>query len=279
MRASPPGQPTARQPSAVRGWVAQHPLGAFVGLAYLISWAWWIPFVIAGDTFRQGIGWPTQMPGLAGPLVAAVIVTWLADGAEGLGALWRSITAWRAGWWWLAVPAILGAGAVGLLVSADDLVVADLTTYTGIGESLGALATIAVVFVCNGLGEETGWRGFAVPRLLRTRSLTATSLIVAAMWAPWHLPMFFALESFKAFSAVETVGWVLGITAGSFLLTWLFRGSGGSVLLVAVWHTAFNFTSAATPATEGVVAAITSTVVMVAAVAIAIADRRQRRTT
>ena len=101
---------------------------------------------------------------------------------------------------------------------------------------------------------------------------------MAAIWAPWHLPLFFALESFEAFTVVEIVGWVIGITAGSFLLTWLFRGSGGSVLLVAVWHTAFNFTSAATPATEGVVTAITSTAVMVVAVAIVIADRRQRRT-
>ena len=98
---------------------------------------------------------------------------------------------------------------------------------------------------------------------------------MAAIWAPWHLPLFFALESFEAFTVVEIVGWVLGITAGSFLLTWLFRGSGGRLLLVAVWHTAFNFTSAATPVKEGVVAAITSTAVMVAAVAIAIADRRR----
>jgi membrane protease YdiL (CAAX protease family) len=253
-------------------------LGAFVTLAYLTSWAWWIPFVVAGDTFRQGVGWPTQIPGLAGPLVAAVIVTWAADRREGLRAFWRSISAWTAGWWWLAVPITLGAGAIGLLISANDFVAADLTIYSGIAKSLGPLATIAIVFVLNGLGEEAGWRGFAVARLLRTRSLTATSLIVAAMWAPWHLPMFFAVESFEAFTVIETVGWVIGITAGSFLLTWLFRGSGGSVLLVAVWHTAFNFTSAATPATEGVVAAITSTAVMIAAVAIAVADRRQRKT-
>lgn len=51
---------------------------------------------------------------------------------------------------------------------------------------------------------------------------------------------------------------------------------GGSVLLVAVWHTAFNFTSA-TPAASGAVAAITSTLVMVVAVAIVILDVRSRR--
>ena len=175
--------------SALRGVIARHPLAAFVGLAYLVSWSCWIPFAVRGDTFRQGVGWPTQMLGLMGPLVAAVIVTGVADGREGLHRLWRSIIRWRIG---------------------------------------------------------------------------------------WHLPMFFALESFKDFTAVEIVGWVIGLTAGSILLTWMFRGSRGSVLLVAVWHTVFNFTSGATPTGSGAVAAITSTLVMIAAVLIVIADRRSR---
>lgn len=260
----------------LRRQISAHPLAAFVALAYLISWSWWIPFVLSGETFKQGVGWPTQMPGLAGPLLAALIVTWAVDGGEGLRRLWRSIAAWRVGWWWLVVPVTLGVGAIGMLVSVDDIAMADLTTYSGIATGLGALATIAYVFVFNGLGEEVGWRGFAVSRLLRTHSLTATSLIVAAMWAPWHLPMFFALESFEAFTVVEVIGWVIGLTAGAFLLTWLFRGSGGSILLVAVWHTAFNFTSAATPASEGMVAAITSTLVMIAAVAIVVKERRSK---
>ena len=262
--------------SALRGVIARHPLAAFVGLAYLVSWSWWIPFAVRGDTFRQGVGWPTQMLGLMGPLVAAVIVTGVADGREGLHRLWRSIIRWRIGWWWSAIPLTIAAGAIALLASGHNVTRADLTTYSGIGKSVGAVGTFAIVFVCNGLGEETGWRGFAAARLLRTRSLTATSLIVAAIWAPWHLPMFFALESFKDFTAVEIVGWVIGLTAGSILLTWMFRGSGGSVLLVAVWHTVFNFTSGATPAGSGAVAAVTSTLVMIAAVLIVIADRRSR---
>lgn len=266
-----------RVPRAV-GWIRAHPLAAFVGLAYLLSWVWWIPIAMAGGTVRPGRGWPTQIPGLTGPLLAAVIVTWAVDGREGLRTLWRRITAWNVGWWWIAVAIILGAGAIGVSMSDRNVVASDLTTYSGLATNLGAFATIAVVLVVNGLGEETGWRGFAVSRLLHTHSSTATSLIVAAMWAPWHLPLFFTLQSFKTFTPVEIAGWVVGITAGSFVLTWLFRGSGGSVLLVAVWHTAFNFASGATPATEGTVAAITSTAVMVAALTIAIVDLRTTRT-
>ena len=133
------------------------------------------------------------------------------------------------------------------------------------------------MFACNGLGEETGWQGFAVARLLQTQCLTATSLLVAAVRALWHLPLFFTLESSNLFTVVEIFGWVIGITAASFLLTWLFRGSGGSVLLVGVRHTAFNFTSGATPAGSGAVAAVTSTLVMIATVLIVIGERRSGR--
>lgn len=268
---------TASAPAAtaggVRGLLARRPLAAFVVLAYLISWSWWLPLLILTGRVVQGVGWPTHLPGLAGPLLSAAIVSGVVDGGTGLGRLWSSFTAWRIGWWWSAVPITLAAGAVGVAFSGGDLVGAELWGYSGVSSGLGALLTVLIVFVLNGLGEEAGWRGFAVPRLLGTRSLTATSLIVAAMWAPWHLPLFFVMETFGAFGIAEIIGWVLGLTAGSFLLTWLYRGSGGSVLLVAVWHTAFNFTSA-TPAASGTVAAITSTIVMIVAVGIAVADRR-----
>jgi len=216
------------------------------------------------------------MAGLLGPLVAALIVTerWTAvracagcggvssgGGRVGGGSRFRSSS----------VPARSDGWRRATTSRAPTL------RHSGIGTSLGAFATVAVVFACNGLGEETGWQGFAVARLLQTQCLTATSLLVAAVRALWHLPLFFTLESSNLFTVVEIFGWVIGITAASFLLTWLFRGSGGSVLLVGVRHTAFNFTSGATPAGSGAVAAVTSTLVMIATVLIVIGERRSGR--
>jgi len=94
------------------------------------------------------------------------------------------------------------------------------------------------------------------------------------VWAPWHAPLFFFQSSFNDFTLARTVGWGIGLIAGSVVLTWLYRGAARSILLVAAWHTAFNFTSA-TSAAAGTVAAITSTLVMVAAVVIIIADWRR----
>lgn len=261
-----------------RAWVARHPLRTYVGLAYLVSWAAWWPLLLTDTPVRMGVGWPSQMPGLMGPAVAAMAVSWLAEGRSGLRALVGRCLRWRAGPWWWSVPGILAAGGVGLLVTGRIGDTATWIGYSGVPAAWSALAIVVVIFVVNGIGEELGWRGFLANRLLQHRSLLTTALLVALVWAPWHLPLFFVAVSFQAFSAPEVVGWIVGLTAGSVVLTWLYRGSERSVLLVAAWHTAFNLTSA-TPVATGAVAAISSAVVMIAAVAVAVAQLRRRRRT
>lgn len=120
-----------------------------------------------------------------------------------------------------------------------------------------------VVLLVNGLGEETGWRGFAVDRLLRDHSFTWTALVVAVAWGGWHLPFFWMVAGFRGMGPLA-VGWAVALIAGSVVLTWLYREGHRSVLLVAAWHTAFNLTSA-TGATGAVVGTITSVLVIVCA--------------
>lgn len=236
--------------------------------------------VIAGDVSRPGVAWPTHLPGLVGPALAAVVVTALTLGRTGLADLGSRVTRWRVGWgWWALVvgtAAIAPLGAAARTLAGEPFPDAvDFARYTGLGE-MGLVPVVALALVVNGLGEEAGWRGFAAERLLRTRGITATSLLVAAAWAVWHLPLFWVVESFRAMSPASVVGWLVGLTAGSVALTWIYAGSGRSVLLVAAWHTAFNLTSA-TDATSGVGAAVSSTLVMVGAVAIVVRERRRGR--
>ncbi|MEG3616582.1 CPBP family intramembrane glutamic endopeptidase [Isoptericola haloaureus] len=269
-------RPAVRHGPDVRGRVAAHPLAAYVVLAYALSWAYWVPLALGEQTVEAGVGRPSQLPGLLGPALAAVVVTAVVGGRAGLADLGRRLVRWRVGRWWLSVVAVLGVGAVGLAVVGGTTDAGDLTRYSGIDAAAGPVGTVALALVVNGLGEETGWRGFLADRLLRRHGLTATALLVAAAWAPWHAPLFVLMGSFAGFTPVETVGWVIGLTAGSVVLTWLYRGASASILLVAVWHVAFNLTSG-TPGTAGTVAAVSSTVVMVAAVVIVAADLRRRR--
>jgi membrane protease YdiL (CAAX protease family) len=261
--------------------VTTHPLTAYLVIAYAFSWACWISLALGPRTAEPGVAWPSHMPGLIGPAVAAVIVTACVGGRAGLMELGERLTQWRVGIWWLAVAAILLAGAMGLAIVHGSAVSTlldrgDLTKYNGIGADWSPLATVGLVFLLNGLGEEIGWRGFLADHLLRHHSLGKASLLVALAWAPWHAPIFFLVGTFRNFTVPQLLGWLIGLAAGSLVLTWLYQGSRRSILLVAVWHTAFNFTSA-TPAARGMVAALTSTLVMIAALAILVADWRNRR--
>lgn len=269
----------------VRRLVARRPLAAYLVVACVASWAWWLPMAFSGSVARPGVGWPTHLPGLLGPALAAVVVTATIDGRAGLVELGGRLLRWRVRWWLWAV--VIGTASLALVNVAIMAVMgaplpglSAFEEYTGIG-SVGLAAVIGIALVVNGLGEEIGWRGFAAHRLLRERGPLPTSLLVAVMWAIWHLPLFWVVESFRSFGPAMIAGWLLGLLAGSIVLTFLYRSAGESILLVAAWDTAFNLTTA-TEATQGIGAAMASTVVMIAALVITInwlaGGRRQHRT-
>ncbi|WP_240550165.1 CPBP family glutamic-type intramembrane protease [Candidatus Roseilinea sp. NK_OTU-006] len=86
--------------------------------------------------------------------------------------------------------------------------------------------------------------------------------VVGALWGLWHLPYFFYKANFMAPGASGFVGDVISITMGSILLSWMYRGSGHSILIVALWHGLFDFVSAS-PVAEGTGNAVISGVVIV----------------
>jgi membrane protease YdiL (CAAX protease family) len=252
---------------------------AFFVLAYVVGWAWMLPVLMSGRSIEEGRGWPTHFPTLLGPFLAAVVVTGWRERRLGLRRLGRRMVAVRFPFrWWAATlsPLImLVVVAAGMLVTGRPLHLGDLSAYSGLSRSMGPLGVLVAVVLINGYGEETGWRGYAATQLQRRYSPLTAALIVAPLWAGWHLPFFFTLQSFRNFGPATTVGWLLGLTAGSVLLTWLLDGTAGSILAVALWHGGFNIVSA-TQFGGGLLAAVSTTMVMIAAVAIAVAWIRGR---
>lgn len=251
----------------------------YVALAFAFSWAWWLPMVATGQVARAGQGWPTHLLGLAGPALAAIVVTGLAGGGPGLGDLGRRAKLWRVGVrWWLIVLLTLGLSGLGFLGGwwgGDPVPLRDLGLYSGAsGVEGGALLLVAgYVLLVNGYGEELGWRGFLAHHLLPRYGRIRTASLVWLAWALWHAPLFLVVENFRDFGAFTTVGWLIGLWFGSYFLTWLYESTGGSVLLVACWHTAYNL-STATEATAGMAAAVSSTLVMIATLALLLRARR-----
>lgn len=242
-------------------------LWCYGALAFALSWGWWLPMIAQGQVVRAGQGWPTHLVGLAGPAVAAVVMTAATGGRRALQDLGRRAVRWRVRpLWWLVVA---GALLLALLGYAAPLwggrapSFRDLGTYSGAPtpDAVHFVLLLAYVLVVNGFGEELGWRGFLAHHLLPRHGRLRSSTVVWVVWATWHLPLFFVVESFRQFGLFTAVGWLAGLWFGSYFLTWLYESAARSVLVVAAWHTAYNF-STATEAAAGAAAAVSSTLVM-----------------
>jgi uncharacterized protein len=200
--------------------IRRHRLAVFFGLAFLLSWWSW-PFQALG--IAPTAHWP------AGPLVAAVIVLALTEGRAGLRDLGARMIRWRVGWgpWAFAVLVPLGVLAV---AAATNALVWGAPVHLALG-GVGLVAAIRFVNPLDGpLGEEPGWRGYAVPRLQERYSKPAAAAVLGVIVALWHLPLV----------TTGQLSWVgLPVTfVITIVYSWLFDRANGSVLLTMVFHVA-----------------------------------------
>jgi membrane protease YdiL (CAAX protease family) len=250
-------------------FVRKHPLVAYFGLAYAITWIIHIPLALSAQgllyiTLPAGV----HFLGAYGPMLAAFIVTGMTQGTPGLRDLLDRMSRWQVGISWLSI-AVFSPAAL-FLVSAVIVRAwvgawPDFRQFGYILEfpTLGWLAGWIIWTLTFGLGEETGWRGFALPRLQRNRDPLAATLILGGLWALWHLPQFFYNYELTLFGVMA---FTVSTVSGALVLTWLCNSTGGSVLVTAIWHGAFN---TAVAGAQGAMAPLVSGFVILAAVLIA----------
>ena len=88
------------------------------------------------------------------------------------------------------------------------------------------------------VGEELGWRGYALPKLVKTRSPLVASLIIGVLWWLWHLPLFFIAGTPQFNQPIAA--FLVMTTAYSILLSWVVLHARGSVLIATLFHGAIN---------------------------------------
>jgi membrane protease YdiL (CAAX protease family) len=231
-------------------------LAAFVGIAFGYSWAWWLPLTASGRTVDFGEAAPAYLAGVPGPLVAAVVVTAATDGFAGLRDLGSRIVRFR--WRWCAVALVVPVALLAVAVAITTVAGASPPSIAGFGlfpglPATGVLAVWCYAVLWNGLGEETGWRGYLQPLLeLRFSPLGATA-IVSVVWAAWHLPVLPVLTSFAVLAAPAMLPmfW-FGLACLSVVLGRLYRRSGASILVVALWHGTYNVVAGTAAAQHGI---------------------------
>jgi CAAX protease family protein len=97
---------------------------------------------------------------------------------------------------------------------------------------------VYVLFLGGALGEEPGWRGFALPRLQTMHGPLLGSLILGPLWALWHLPLFWT--PWNELTVFNVVVFVLTTTCLAIMYTWVFNNTKGSVLMAILIHASFN---------------------------------------
>ena len=146
--------------------------------------------------------------------------------------------------WWLAAGVLQPTLLILAGLAYNGLVGGTAVTLIPWGGAAALVVNILMLLIAV-LGEEIGWRGVALPALLRRFEPWKASLILGAVWALWHLPFWLLLDTFDQF------GW--GYTGLNFLfvfpltvyITWFYNHSQFGLLLSVVFHLAFNIVNTA----------------------------------
>jgi membrane protease YdiL (CAAX protease family) len=198
--------------------------------------------VVAAGLLPPGF---TQLGALSAS-AAGIVLAFVESGRDGVRELLRRVLIWRVGvGWWLLVlffPIVQAVGGAYLYM----LVSGSPVDWSVLGPLYTVPPMMLFLIVFAGLGEEFGWRGFALPRLQARRSALAASLIVGVFHWLWHTPMFFIEGVGQNTMAQEHgfgpafLGYGVLVVAISVQFSWIFNNTDGSVLLAAVFHGAAN---------------------------------------
>jgi CubicO group peptidase (beta-lactamase class C family)/membrane protease YdiL (CAAX protease family) len=211
-----------RRRASYREWIAAHQVAAFFALAYVFSWLLWLAPAFG---LRGPVGVVLVYVGVFGPAIAAATITRLTGGS--LRAWLRELVRFRARPRWYA--AIIGFPLVIVAALTGAFVVTGGTIETSLlGERLAGYLPILVVYTLAGVGEEPGWRGFALPRLQERLTPVRATLVVGSLWAFWHLPLLAAAdEPSHGLNALPLVGvsvlFVVAIVGYAFFYTYLWN--------------------------------------------------------
>ncbi len=107
-------------------------------------------------------------------------------------------------------------------------------------ESAAIFLTLELVhgfLMTGGINEESGWRGFALPRLQTRYPVIVSVGIIWFFWALWHLPYDIGRGDSPAWILENRLVWTLVF---AILLAWLYNGTRGSILAPALLHPAMN---------------------------------------
>lgn len=234
--------------SKLKEQMKQHPVMSFFIVSYLFSWIFWVPAILyirinLGDQETPSWLMIPNLIGTWGPFVSAVIMARIINGKGGIKSLLAKFNSFKVGVKWYILTILIAP--VGMFAA--------IGVYTLFHDGVGAIDHSQWIFVLLGpipallfgpLGEELGWRGFALPNLQKKYTALTASIIIGVVWALWHLPAYWA-PSGTAISGYDVtlfnVVWYIVFTIGlSILHTWLNNNTKSSLFIAVLFHAMYT---------------------------------------
>jgi uncharacterized protein len=182
---------------SISAWTKRYALVVYFILAYAISWAIELPLAASAQGWLQ-VPVPLALHYLAsfGPMLAGLLVIATTEGHQGLHQLLAGLSKWRVGVGWLLFSTLSPIGLFGVVALVGYASHGNWPDLASLGEVdylpyLGVFGAFLLWLLTFGLGEEIGWRGYALPRLQTQHNALTATLILGVVWALWHLPAFF----------------------------------------------------------------------------------------
>lgn len=227
-------EPTEKKNS----WIARHQLISFIILAYLITWS--IALVIS-TCFPsvQAHSWLSFLM-LLGPTISAFAVSAAAGGLGGVKKLLAGFTRWKFNpIWYLAT---LSLTLIPLLVALVYMLMGNPVKGIQPGTTVSVLLlNLLYTLLFGPIAEETGWRGFALPRLQQRYNALLSSLILGVVWAFWHFPFYFISAGGVG---IPFPIYIVLVTTITIFITWIYNNTKGNLAMCILAHFCFNFNSA-----------------------------------
>jgi len=230
-------------------------LWRFFAFTFLFSWLLWLPNVLithglipenkTAETIAEIGNW---LAGI-GPSLAAIWIILKYQGKSKFKELINRIFALRLGsWYWplfLLLPIVLV-----LAHCLNSWFFNAPFPESGLLNEPWWIPLLLLIFFILQFGEELGWRGFALDRLLARMNVLQASVVVGSIWAVWHLPMFIS----KGFGQYEYhmpfLQFFLTLVLISVIITWMQINTGGSLFPAFLIHAQINLSGEVLPLIE-----------------------------
>ena len=235
----------------IKNFIKERPILAYLTFNYLISWAFLIPcyrILLNAEEGTFPILALIGLPGAYGPSIAALLISRITEGSGSIKRLLKKAIMWKlhAKWYLFIFLMPLGLLTVSVIISSI-LFEFSLGKIDGLSGLKVIFPFVLIALPFGPMGEELGWRGYLLPKLLDKFNPSLSSLFLGTMWTVWHIASFgypgAAIPSvFKvnAWTIFLFFGTLLGET---FLFTYIYMKTKGSVFLAILFHAVFNASS------------------------------------